>query len=204
MTLKPMLIAASALILSGCANEKDKVTFFSLLPEADRGSMVPVNLPPQNFPGEFWVDRQGCSFIKTDSGQWVPRMNLDRTRMCDADLVTSARKLASTPESGFNAPAKPRIGVDPKTGLTSEIRPEFKIPATYVSVGTYSNGAAGIAVREKFANLGFPIVGRDQTPTPGRALAVVLGPYTDSGFLEDALETAKSLGHNEAYVFQNQ
>jgi len=173
VTLKTMLIAASALILAGCADEEDKVTFFSLLPDTKRDIVAPANLPPANFQGEFWVDRQGCNYIKTGSGQWVPRMNLDRTRMCDPSLVPSASALAATPESGFEAPPQQPISIDPNTGQVSEERPEFKIPATYVQVGTYSQSDAGLAVREKFATLGFPIVGRDKLPPEGRALTVV-------------------------------
>lgn|GEM_PF-3566425 len=203
MTHKSLLISALALGLTGCANEEDKVTFFSLFPPSDREIIAPSNLPPPNFQGEFWVDQQGCSYIRTDTGAWVPRMNLDRTRMCDRSLVPQARQLASAPQSAFE-PAQETIGVDPDTGQVSKVRPNLKIPPTYVQVDSFSDTAAGLAVREKFVNLGFPVVGKDQTPPDGRALTVVLGPYQDSGFLEDALDTAKSLGHNDAYVFQNQ
>lgn len=199
-TALPLLLA---LALPACVNEKDKVTFFSLFPPSTKEIAAPANLPPENFQGEFWVDRQGCSYIRTASGEWVPRMNLDRTRMCDASVVPSAIALASTPESGFET-ASQAISVDPKTGQISQVRPELKIPTTYVQVGSYSETSAGLAVREKFASLGFPVVGRDTEPPEGRAITVVLGPYQDSGFLEDALDTAKSLGHNDAYVFQNQ
>ena len=203
MNLKSIPFAMTVLIVSGCVNEKDKVTFFSLFPPSSRDIVTPANLPPENFEGEFWVDQNGCSYIKTDSGSWVPRMNLDRTRMCDPSLIPSAVEMASTPRD-LSQSATPQVSVDPETGVVSTVRPSEQIQPTYVQVGTYGDTAAGLAVREKFASLGFPVVGRDKTPPEGRALAVVLGPYTDSGFLEDALETAKSLGHNDAYVFQNQ
>lgn len=203
MTHRPILFPIVLFALTGCVNETDKVTFFSLFPPSDREIVTPANLPPANFNGEFWVDRQGCSYIKTGNGEWVPRMNLDRTRMCDSSLVGDAQALASAPQSAFE-PVEETIGIDPNTGQISQVRPNLKIPPTYVQVDTFSDTAAGLAVREKFVGLGFPVVGKNQTPPEGRALTVVLGPYEDSGFLEDALDTAKSLGHNDAYVFQNQ
>ena len=203
MTHRPLIVSLLVLTVSGCADEEEKVTFFSLFPPSDREIVTPANLPPANFDGEFWVDRQGCSFIRTGNGEWVPRMNLDRTRMCDRSVVSEAQQLAAAPDSAFE-PVEQRIGIDPNTGQISQVRPNLKIPSTYVQVGSFSETAAGLAVRQKFVNLGFPVVGKDQTPPQGRALTVVLGPYQDSGFLEDALETAKSLGHNDAYVFQNQ
>ena len=203
MIQRAIQLIVVALAVTGCANEEDKVTFFSLFPPSNRDIVTPANLPPSNFEGEFWVDREGCSYIKTGTGEWVPRMNLDRTRMCDPSLVPEAQALAAAPQSAFE-PAEETIGIDPDTGEISKVRPNLKISPTYVQVGTFSETAAGLAVREKFVNLGFPVVGKDTTPPDGRALTVVLGPYQDSGFLEDALETAKSLGHNDAYVFQNQ
>ena len=203
LTFRALISSVLVLALSGCADEEEKVTFFSLFPPSEREIVTPANLPPPNFDGEFWVDQQGCSFIKTGTGEWVPRMNLDRTRMCDETIVRQAQELAAAPQSAFE-PVEERIGVDPNTGQISQVRPNLKIPSTYVQVGSFADTAAGLAVREKFVNLGFPVVGKDITPPDGRALTVVLGPYQDSGFLEDALDTAKSLGHNDAYVFQNQ
>lgn len=190
------------LLVSGCADEEDKVTFFSLLPPSELEILPPSNVPPDDFDGEFWVDQNGCSYIRTGRGNWVPRMNLDRTRMCDPSLQKSANKVASELASP-TVSAIDTVSIDPDTGKVSEIRPELVIAPTYVQVGAYSDREAGIAVREKFANLGFPIVGKNLSPPQGRTLTVVLGPYTDSGFLEDALDTAKALGHNDAYVYQN-
>ncbi len=204
MRTRFLIFAGLALTLAACANEEDKVTFFSLLPTSDREIVPPANLPPEGFEGEFWVDAEGCSYIRTGTGQWVPRMNGDRTRMCDPTLKQSAEEVAAALNAAPASVIENSISVDPDTGEVSEVRPALVIPKTYVQVGTFSDQAAGLAVREKFANLGFPIVGKNLTPPEGSALTVVLGPYTDSGFLEDALDTAKSLGHNDAYVFQNQ
>ncbi len=205
MIPRTLIVGLSLLTGAGCADEADKVTFFSLLPASPREIVDPANVPPENFAGDFWVDTNGCSFIRTASGTWVPRMRLDRTRFCDPALAKTAQDvavdLASAPQPSV---IQTSVSIDPDTGQVSEIRPELVIPPTFVQVGSYQDTAAGLAVREKFANLGFPIVGKDLSPPNGRALTVVLGPYTDSGFLEDALDTAKSLGHNDAYVFQNQ
>lgn len=200
---KHILPVILSLAVLGCSQGEDKVTFFSILPPSPRDIVPPANLPPANFEGEFWVDRNGCSYIQTGNGQWVPRMNLDRTRMCDLSLVPSALQMEES-VAGIRAEALPTSDVDPKVDDVSELRASQNISPTYVQVGSYSDTSAGLAVREKFTSLGFPVVGGDKTPPEGRALTVVLGPYSDSGFLEDALETAKSLGHNDAYVFQNQ
>ncbi len=203
MATKHILPVILSLAVVGCSDGEDKVTFFSLLPPSSRDIVQPANLPPDNFDGEFWVDRNGCSYIKTGNGQWVPRMNLDRTRMCDPSLVPSAIQMAES-LAGLAPEAAASVGGDAEIAEVSEVRPSQTIPPTYVQVGSYSDTGVGLGVREKFASMGFPVVGQDQAPPEGRAITVVLGPYSDSGFLEDALETAKSLGHNDAYVFQNQ
>ena len=164
--------------------------------------MPPENLPPENFEGDFWVDRSGCSYIKTETGRWVPRMNLDRTRMCDSSLIPSAVNTAAGPTQV--ASDARQIRIDPETGAVIETLASKEIPQTYVQIGTYADQSGGMAVREKFASLGFPVFGAEQEPPAGSPVTVVLGPYQDSGFLEDALSTAKSLGHSDAYVFQNQ
>ena len=178
------------------------MTFFSLLPTGGADMTPASNLPPEDFEGEFWVDKNGCSYIRTGLGEWVPRMNFDRTRMCDPSLRSSASTVATELERPIVSPIE-TVSIDPDTGQVSEVRPELVIPPTYVQVGVYSNREAGMAVREKFTSLGFPIVGKNLTPPTGRPLTVVLGPYTDAGFLEDAVDTAKSLGHADAYTFQN-
>lgn len=179
--MKQLLCAAIIpLTLGACASE-EKITFFSLLPPSSKDIVDPVNLPPDDFAGEFWIDRDGCTFIRTGSGEWVPQMNLDRTRVCDSSLRADAKEMADTlAESSDALPI-----------------PSQEIPRSYVQVGLYKSLANRKAVRETFAKMGFPIFGDESNR------AVVLGPYFDQGFLDDALNTARAEGHGDAFVFEN-
>jgi len=122
--------------------------------------------------------------------------------MCDRSLIPSAVDTAAGPSQVTSNAGQTRI--DPQTGAVIETLASKQIPQTYVQIGTYADQSGGMAVREKFASLGFPVFGADKELPAGSPVTVVLGPYQDSGFLEDALSTAKSLGHTDAYVFQNQ
>lgn len=195
------LLCGATLALAGCADEPEKVTFFSLFPPSDRDIRGPANQPPPGYEGEFWVDRDGCSFIRTDTDQWVPRMNINRTLICDE----RAAALAAKPETIdiATSPEIPPISIDPETGIVTEVLPGQPIPPSFVQVGLYDDVTNGLSVRNRFQKMGFPIVGGDIEPPAGKPMAVVLGPFDEQGFLDDAVSTAKSMGFSDAYTFQN-
>lgn len=194
-------LCVAAFALMGCVNEPEKVTFFSLLPPSNKDIRGPANQPPPDYAGDEWVDRDGCIFLRTDGGKWVPRMNINRTLICDKDAAETA---AVNQSIEINAsPDLPPISIDPETGIVTEVIAGTPVPPSFVQVGLYDNVAEGLAVRERFSSMGFPIVGGDVTPPDGRPMAVVLGPFNDEGFLNDALSTSKSLGFPDAYSFLN-
>lgn len=200
--LKPTIwLFLAVSVLMGCANEPEKVTFFSLLPPSDRDIRGPANQPPPDYAGEEWVDRDGCLFLKTDGGEWVPRMNIDRTLICDREATAS---IAANNNIEINtSPDIPPISIDPETGIITEVMPANTVPPSFVQVGLYEDVSEGLLVRERFSSMGFPIVGGDFTPPSGKPMAVVLGPFRDEGFLGDALSTAQSMGYAEAYSYLN-
>ena len=189
------------LTLSACTGTGEKITFFSLLPPSDRDIVGPADLPPEEYSSEFWIDRKGCTFIRTEQG-WVPQMTNKRTRLCDPDLAKSNREpiFVNVPPEGSD----PMVTIDPETGITERILLPAEIPESYVQVGFYEDAANGLRVRDQFAAMGFPIVGGETLPPAGKAMAVVLGPFVDDGALGDALNVAQSLGYQDAYSFQNQ
>jgi len=188
-------------VLLGCVNEPEKVTFFSLLPPSDRDIRGPANLPPPDYTSDEWVDRDGCLFLRTDGGEWVPRMNINRTLICDKEATTS---IAAKQNIEINtSPGIPPISIDPETGVVTEVMPAKTVPPSFVQVGLYDDVTQGLSVREQFSSMGFPIVGGDVTPPEGKPMAVVLGPFNDEGFLGDALSTAQSMGYSDAYSYLN-
>lgn len=191
------------LALSGCERIGQLPTAFSLLPPSGYEIREPANLPPDGYAGEFWVDRNGCEFIRTKSGGWIPRFGNDGKAFCNDDLkgVTGRTPQTSAAQSG------PQPGeivqVDNRTGAITRVAAPSTIPPSYVNVATFSRTQNGIAARKAFADLGFPIVGAGTTPAPGRAVSVVLGPFTVQDALDDALNVARALGYEGATTYSN-
>lgn len=198
-------------LLSACtAPNGQKVTFFSLMKVNEPGMDGPSSLPPPGYDSEFWVDSKGCSFIRTggDTTQWVPQVNIQRKPVCDPNLAIDAQAMAAPaplPAQNATATTQPLVGtvIDPNTGLKTEILPPRIIPESYVQVGAFAEQANGLATRERFAVMGFPIVGGGVTPPPGVAMNVVLGPFTVESALGDALATARGMGFADAFTFRN-
>lgn len=193
-------IAVAALGLSGCATGDAPFTFFSLFPTPAKDLAEPANLPPPGWDSEFWIDRRGCAYVATASGQWVPQLNLDRSRKCDRSLAWEPIDFSREPQS---VPT-PSETVDPLTGVITRVLPPEPIPPSFVQVAYFSNVDNGLAARKRFVDLGFPVVGADSTPPPGRGLTLVLGPFVEKGLLQDGLNTAIEFGFEDAYTFQNE
>lgn len=185
--------------LTACSSGSEPVTFFSILPQSKRDLAAPANLPPPGWDSEFWIDKRGCTYVRTETGQWVPQLNLDRTRKCDRALAWEPVDFSQEPTS---LPT-PMESVDPVTGVVTRVLPPKIIPDSYVQVGFFADRAAGLAARQRFLDLGFPVVGSD-TPAPeGKGITLVLGPFTEEGLLKDGLTTAVAFGHTDAYTFRN-
>ena len=193
------LCLALATGVTGCTTGPDPITFFSILPQSKRDIAEPANLPPAGWDSEFWIDKRGCTYVRTETGQWVPQLNLDRTRKCDRSLAWEPVDFSKEPSS---LPT-PSESVDPETGVITRVLPPKAIPRSYVQVGFFADRDAGLAARQRFIDLGFPVVGAD-TPSPeGKGITIVLGPFNEEGLLNDGLLTAIALGHTDAYTFQN-
>ena len=201
--IRVALVAMATAVLAACTGPNFGLTSF--LPQGGRVFPTPTNIPPSSFVGDFWIDSMGCEFVRTGSGRWVPRIGTDGNAFCNADNSYDLADLAPLPGAS-NAPELAPgtiVDVDESTGTVTRIAPVQPIPPSFVDIGTFADQAAGLAARRQFAGLGFPIVGSDQTPPPGAALSVVLGPFTDQGALEDGLRMAQSLGYANASTFQN-
>ncbi len=193
-------IAVLLAALSACTDNQGRpLTFFSILPTSPMEMTGPVNQPPAGWKSEFWIDRNGCTFVATESGDWVPQLNLDRTRKCDPDLAWVPIDFSKEPTS-FPTPSE---SVDPVTGVVTRILPPQPIPPSFVQVAYFDERTNGMAARKQFIDMGFPVVGADATPPKGSSMSLVLGPFTEAGLLEDGLETSIQLGYEDAYTFQN-
>ena len=201
----PILAALLGLTaLSGCEAIGNLPTAFDLLPNSSYEIRDPANLPPEGYAGEFWVDARGCEFIRTAQGDWVPRFGNDGKAFCTEDFqgVTGRGPASLRPEED---PLKPGdiLEMDARSGAITRVAAPQIIPPSYVNVATFTRTENGIAARQAFADLGFPIVGANVTPPPGRAVSVVLGPFTVQDALDDALNIARSLGYQDATTFSN-
>ena len=197
--LRAVILSISVVSLGGCATEDRPITFFSLLPPPAKDLAGPANLPPDGWESEFWVDRRGCAFVATQSGEWVPQLNLNRTRKCDPSLAWEPIDFSNQPQSE----PTPSESVDPITGVITRVLPPKPIPPSFVQVAFFENHESGLAVRQRFIDLGFPVVGSDTTPTEGKGVTLVLGPFTEAGLLQDGLDTARDFGFDDADTFQN-
>lgn len=159
----------------------------------------PMNLPPPGYTSEFWIDRRGCTFVATGSGEWVPQLNLDRTPKCDRTLAWEPEDIGPQPVS---VPV-PSEFVDPVTGVRTVVMAPVPIAPSYVQVGHFLDREKGLAARSRFLSMGFPVVGGDGDPPPGPGLSLVLGPFTEAGLLGDGLDTARALGFTGAFSFEN-
>lgn len=180
-------------MLAACSSpDGGKRTFFSLLPTSERTPAPPANVPPPGFDGEFWVDREGCTYMRTGKGEWVPRMNIDRSRVCDPSLASSAELVANDAALGnLSGIAEPADFPAPEI-----------IPESFVQVGRYAEPTNAASVRKQFADMGF-LIFDESTALPDQGVSsVVLGPYTEQGFLNDALKTAQQMGFEDAYIFR--
>ena len=196
---RPGLTTLALVTLSGCATGDAPFTFFSLLPPPARDLAAPANLPPPGWTSEFWVDRRGCAFVATLSGQWVPQLNLNRTRKCDPELAWEPVDFTQEPQS---IPT-PSETVDPVTGVITRVLPPRPVSPSFVQVAFFDDRNNGLAARKRFVDLGFPVVGADTTPPDGTGITLVLGPFTEAGLLQDGLNTARDFGFVDAYSFQN-
>lgn len=189
------------LVLSGCTETGEVPTFFSLLPESGMRLNAPANLPHEGFEGDFWIDRKGCTFIRTGSGQWVPRVDESGRQFCDPDQAYELPDNLATKNP--NVPDEDIVRTDPRTGIVTTIMAPRAIPTSYVRVAVFDTAEDGRKVQTRFREQGFPVVGYDKTPPAGKALTVVLGPFTVESALADALETAQKQGYPDAYTFAN-
>lgn len=193
----------ACLCIAGCTREGERpFTFFSLLTDPVRDVREPQNLPPTSFDGEFWVDARGCEFVRTGQADWVPRIGDGGKPMCDEALAYNVER-PRQPRSATVAAPGTVVAVDPRTGAVTRVAPVASIPPTYVEVETFAEQEEGLIARKAFADLGYPIVGGDSVPPPGRALSVVLGPFNVQDALDDAISMAASLGYPNVNVFQN-
>lgn len=193
-------LVLAPVLLGGCnSGTGDPITFFSLLPPSSFDLAAPANLPPEGYDSEFWVDRRGCTYVATAAGEWVPQLNVDRSRKCDPSLAWEPVDPGPQPVS---IPV-PSETVDPATGIVTRVLPPKPIPPSFVQVAFIADRANGLATRQRFLDLGFPVVGADQTPPQGKGVTIVLGPFTEAGLLGDGLNTAREMGFPDAYTFQN-
>ena len=190
--------------LAGCDRIGQLPTAFSMLPPSGFEVRAPANLPPESFAGEFWVDKRGCEYIRTARGDWAPRFGNNGKAFCNADLqgVTGDPRASAAPLQTGPKPGEV-LSVDPNTGAVLRVAAPQIIPPSYVNVATFTRTANGIAARKAFAELGFPIVGAGTAPPAGRAVTVVLGPFTEKDALDDALNVARSLGYENATTYSN-
>lgn len=193
----------AVLSLSACAGDGGGGTFFSLMPAQGPDRTGPANLPPVDYDKEFWIDKRGCTFIKTRTGKWVPRIDDKGQKACDRSLSYDSGIAVSNSHSTVPTPDREVVSVNPVSGVVTRILPPQPIPPSFVQVGTFRNTAKGLKVRKQFQALGFPIVGGDTTPPAGKALSVVLGPFNVKGALDDGVATAVALGFDDAYSFSN-
>jgi len=196
------VILVAAFGLSACAGE-DGGTFFSLMPKRGLDLTGPANSPPEGYDKEFWIDKRGCTFINTRTGEWVPRVDDNGQQACDRSLSYDTGIAISNTHSTVPTPSEEVVSVNPVSGVVTRILPPEPIPPSFVQVGTFRNTAQGLKVRAQFQALGFPIVGAETTPPAGKALSVVLGPFTVKGALDDGVATAVAMGFDDAYSFSN-
>lgn len=184
------------LAVSGCSQQLEGFTLFDLLGRTGSALKGPANLPPSNYEGEYWVDRKGCIFIRTGEAEWLPQVDNDRKPICDA---SQAGEVIAEPEP--RAPTTPSVSIDPETGLRTEILAPVNIRQSYVEVGTFDDYVAGVAAWQELAGLGFPMLGGETLPEPGRPVKIVLGPFMVKSALDDALATAIERGHDDAFSY---
>jgi len=83
----------------------------------------------------------------------------------------------------------------------TEILAPVNIRQSYVEVGTFDDYVAGVAAWQELAGLGFPMLGGETLPEPGRPVKIVLGPFMVKSALDDALATAIERGHDDAFSY---
>lgn len=209
------LSLTALLLLGGCTWELGFVL-------ADRGDeprkplefTAPVNLPPENYTGEIWVDRDGCVFLRSGA-EWVPRVNQKRIQICDRAAMISylensgrgdevpggtARPEGETALSVEQALAKvaaedPTLLVKPEPlgGTTPDL-----LTQSFVQLTVTGGDTALSEARTKFEDREIVVFGATQATG-----SLVLGPFTDPDKLQDALVTAWSFGYLDAFTFEN-
>ena len=218
--MKPSLPLALIVLLGGCAI--DELGF----PLADRGEKVrkpleytpPVNLPPENYTGEIWVDHDGCIFLRSGQGEWVPQVNQKRIQMCDrAAMIAYLERSGRTDEipdgertiseTAFSVEqALDQVGAhetaasDPAPTATPALSPaEPETPTqSYVQVNVTKGDEVFNAARGRFQERQIKIFGSNR-----KSGSIVLGPFNDPLDLQDALVTAWSFGFLDAFTFEN-
>lgn len=95
---------------------------------------VPVNLPPEGFAGEQFVDNAGCTFMRAGfagATNWVPRFNEDRTPMCGRQPSfppTPATVVAAAPEATPTPAPQTRPSVPTATAQAAPAAPVRPAP----------------------------------------------------------------------------
>lgn len=177
---------------------------------------APVNLPPQNYTGDLWVDADGCIFLKAQDGAWIPQVNQKRVQMCDKASMLAYQKQ----QKRGNQPTKRQeqiisenaLNVQQALATVSVENPqaapasfaEFPIDASraiagqtfvHVSVDEPKNGFAQIIA--KFESRNLTVLGTNE-----KEGALVLGPFAKGSDIQDALVTAWSFGFLNAFPFK--
>lgn len=204
--LAPLLIT-TALMFGGCgsnmpltsikAPDLSGFTFFDLIKPRGNALRGPKNLPPVDYPGDIWVDRKGCVFVRTGGREWLPQVDNERRPICDRANAGQVIKDGQT----ASVDTSPRIFVDDATGYRTEVLAPVTIRESYVQVGTFADKSNLQKVRVGFSKLGFPIADPTKTPRSDRATSVILGPFTVQSALDDALSVVKEKGYKDAFVF---
>lgn len=204
-------------LLSACAMDLG-------FPLADRGEKQrkpleytpPVNLPPQNYTGDIWVDTDGCIFLLAQDGDWVPQVNQKRIQMCDkASMLAYQRQQSRSsepPKRQEQIISENALNVQQALATVSvenlQTAPasftEFPIDASraiagqtfvHVSVDEPENGFAQIIAKFEARNL--TVLGTNE-----KKGALVLGPFEKGADIQDALVTAWSFGFLNAFPFK--
>jgi len=177
---------------------------------------APVNLPPQNYTGDIWVDNDGCIFLLANDGEWVPQVNQKRIQMCDKAAMLA---YAKQQKRGIQSQKRPEqvisenaLNVQQALATVSVENPQAA-PASFadlpidasraiagqtfvhVSVDDPENGFQQII--EKFESRDFSVLGTNEEEG-----ALVLGPFAKGSDIQDALVTAWSFGFLNAFPFK--
>lgn len=186
-------------------------------PLADRGEKIrkpldydpPANLPPENYVGDVWVDREGCIFLRTAQNNWIPQVNQKRIQVCDkaamlayldrTDPRVSNRPSEPVRESALNVQqALAVVSIDNPKPAPEALRDAPKgAERSYIQVDPAKDAPSFSIAQAKFKERKIPVFSSDRAKG-----VIVLGPFTKGLDVQDALVTAWSFGFLEAYPFK--